>query len=95
MALRLTQEAERDLEDVYVRGALQFGTAQAERYSDALDACLELLAAHPAMAPERTEISKPVRAHPHGSHLVVYEIENDDVLILRIFHRRRDWQRSL
>ena len=93
--LKLTGEAERDLEDIYVQGALRFGTTQAERYSDGLYACLELLAFHPAMAPERFEISKPVRAHPHGSHVVVYEIENDDVLVLRIFHQHRDWERSI
>jgi toxin ParE1/3/4 len=95
MALRLAKRAEQDLDDIYVQGVVHFGSRQAERYSDGLDACLELLAAHPSMAPERTEITKPVRVHPHGSHLVVYEIEGADVLVLRILHQRSDWERAL
>lgn len=95
MALKLTQLAEQDLDDIYVFGALHFGTRQAERYSDGLDACLELLATQPMMAPERAELAKPVRVHPHGSHDIVYEIEHDDVLVLRVFDQRRDWRRSV
>ncbi|PZN99169.1 MAG: plasmid stabilization protein ParE [Hyphomicrobiales bacterium] len=95
MALRLTKQAEQDLDDIYVEGASNFGTRQAERYSDGLDACLELLANFPAMAPERTDIIEPVRVHPHGSHLVVYEIEGKDVLVLRILHQHSNWERSL
>ena len=92
MALKLTEQAERDLDDIYVRGALDFGTRQAERYSDSLDACLELLATQPRMAPERTEFARPVRIHPHGTHVVVYEIDGGDVLILRVLHQRSDWE---
>ncbi|WP_439495428.1 type II toxin-antitoxin system RelE/ParE family toxin [Bosea sp. (in: a-proteobacteria)] len=95
MALRLTAAADRDLEDIYVYGALGFGLTQAERYVDGLYGCLELLATAPRMGRERTEIVKPVWVHPHRSHLVVYEIKGGDVLVLRILHQRSDWEHAL
>jgi len=95
MALELTAAAERDLDNIYVDGALHFGTHQAEQYSDNLYDCLNLLASQPFMARERTELERPVRVHSHGSHLIIYQIEGRDVLILRILHRRCDWERML
>jgi toxin ParE1/3/4 len=95
MTLRLTRKAEWDIDDIYVESARQFGIRQAERYGDSLDACLSLLAANPFMARERTEIARPVRVHAHGSHLVVYEVEQSDVIVLRILHQRCDWERMI
>ncbi|SEG42310.1 type II toxin-antitoxin system RelE/ParE family toxin [Bosea lathyri] len=92
MALRLTRQAEQDLDDIYVDSAGQFGLRQAAHYGDSLDACLNLLATHPFMARERTELTGSVRVHAHGSHLVVYEIERGDVVVLRVLHQRCDWE---
>lgn len=44
------------------------------------------------MARERQEISAPVRIHPFKAHLVVYPVEDADILILRIRHAHEDWQ---
>lgn len=47
------------------------------------------------MARERLEISPPVRVHFHGSHVIVYAVEGDDIVLLRVLHERRDWEREL
>ena len=37
----------------------------------------------------------PVRVHRYQSHLIIYEIAEDDmVLILRVRHGREDWLRT-
>jgi toxin ParE1/3/4 len=91
MGYRLSRKAEDDLIAIYRTGIDEFGLAQAERYFAGLEQAFALLAVYPRAARERREISPPVRAHPHKSHLIVYIVEGDDVLILRIRHAREDW----
>jgi len=68
-----------------------FGVAQAERYSDGLEAAFQFLADYPRAARLRTEMPRPVRAHPYKSHLIIYRADQDGVLIIRIRHAREDW----
>lgn len=92
---RLTRKAEDDLIEIYVDGAAQFGRAQAEAYLAALESVFEIIAANPLLAAEREEISPPVRVHPHGSHIVIYLVDDaGDILIVRVRHAREDWMRD-
>ena len=44
-------------------------------------------------AHERSEIEPPVRIHPVGSHLVVYQVDaHGDVFVIRVRHAHEDWQ---
>jgi toxin ParE1/3/4 len=88
---RLSQKAEADLIEIYMIGVHQFGDAQAERYHAAFEKAFAFLADYPRAARERAEIDPPVRVHPRGSHLIIYEIEDEDIVILRIRHSREDW----
>lgn len=91
-AWHLTKKADEDLIDAWLEGAELFGIDQADRYGDGFAAAFDLLAAFPEMARERHELRQPLRAHPFGSHLILYLIRPDgDVLIVRIRHRREDW----
>lgn len=92
MAYKLSRKAEDDIVDIYLHGAERFGVAQAEAYATDLEKVFEFLSDTPEAARERTEISPPVRCHPHGAHMVIYIVEsNVDVFILRIRHSREDW----
>jgi len=92
MAYRLTNKAADDLIHVYVEGVRLFGVAQAEKYYTELEERFELLAFNPHMARERQELIPPVRINPFISHVIVYQIEDDDdVLIIRVRHGREDW----
>ena len=85
------------------------GQAQTGRYSNASDYVRDLIRRDqerldkiaamqklefPRAARERLEIDPPVRAHPYKSHMVVYVIEGDDVLILGVRHGHEDWMSS-
>jgi len=92
MGFRLTRKAEEDIYHVYEEGLRLFGFAQAEKYLDQIEAHFELLADRPRIGPERFELKPPVRIYPTGSHILIYQIEdNDDVLIIRIRHQKEDW----
>ena len=91
MAYRLSQKAEDDLVSIYVAGAQAFGGAQAERYHAELEQAFRYLAAFPRAAQERREIDPPVRIHRCKAHLIVYLVQDKDVLILRIRHGHEDW----
>ena len=91
-AFRLTRAASDDLVEIYLHGLAEFGQAQADTYHEGLTATFAFLAKYPRAARVRDEITPPVRAHPHRSHLIVYEIDADGrVLILRVRHGREDW----
>jgi len=88
---RLSRKAEEDILGIFITGAREFGIAQAERYHVDLEAAFAFLADYPRAARERTEINPPVRAHPRGSHVIVYEIDGGCIVILRVRHQREDW----
>ncbi len=38
-----------------------------------------------------TELNPAVRIHRYISHMIIYENEGDDILIIRVRHGREDW----
>lgn len=95
MAYRLSRKADEDVVGIYVEGARAFGAEQAETYHVGLTETLAFLAEYPKAARERTETQPPVRVHPYRSHIVVYVIEGNDILVLRVRHGREDWDSEL
>ena len=91
VAYRLTHRAEEDVIALYLTGIEEFGEAVAEKYQDGLWRAFAFLSDYPAAARERLEITPSVRAHPYNSHMIVYVIDGDDVLILAVRHGREDW----
>jgi toxin ParE1/3/4 len=92
VSYQLSRVAEEDLIQIFLDGVELFGMAQAEKYHVKLFDAFSLLAEHPRAAHLRHEINPPVGVHPTGSHLVIYEIRQDDlVYVLRVRHGREDW----
>ncbi len=91
MKYRLSQRADQDLDEIYTRGAELFGLEQADEYAAGLTRVFKFLASFPRAARERVEANPPVRAHPYKSHIVVYTIDQEEILIVRIRHGHEDW----
>ena len=68
---------------------------RADSYLFGLKKLFELLAGSPFLARERPEFDPPVRLHPYGSHIVIYRVENGELMVLRVLHGRQDWRREL
>ena len=95
MPYKLTPEAENDLIEIYVYGFQKFGESQAEKYFSELEDCFQLLSETPLISRECEEFSPPVRIHHHGRHLVIYMIQDGQILIVRILHDSMDIQQHL
>jgi len=91
MAWRTTPAADLDIERLAEQGSEAFGVARALRYLNELRDLFDLLAAHPYMARERAEIQPGLRVHGFRAHVVMYSVDSEDVLILRVMHAHQDW----
>jgi toxin ParE1/3/4 len=92
---RLTPRALADLEDIWRHGVQTWSITQAERYLDSLLGTLSMIAAFPTLARERSELTPPVRIHPHEAHLIIYVMDGDHISILRLLGGRQDWRAVL
>jgi toxin ParE1/3/4 len=92
-AYRLSFAASDDILHIFLEGLDRFGPPQADEYHEGLASAFGFLAEYPRAARLRDEIDPPVRVHRYKSHMIVYDIgEDDTVLILRVRHGREDWQ---
>ncbi len=71
---------------------LQWSIEKADRYADILEDTFDRLLFMPEMTRERPEFDPPVRIHPSAEHLIIYQIERDHLVILRVLWAGQDWQ---
>jgi toxin ParE1/3/4 len=95
VAIRTTLEAERDIYRLFELGVRDYGFAAADRYATDLREALHGLSANPYMVRERHETGRPVRLYRFRAHHILYTIDNEDVLVLRVLSNRQDWLHQL
>lgn len=88
---RLTAEADEDLVTVFIQGCDLFGPRQADRYLDALNGLFSRIATNPEMSRLRLEFDPPLRVFNFKAHVILYDVIEDGVRILRIRHGHEDW----
>ena len=92
---RFLPAARDDLEDVWEYTIARWDVEQAIGYTDEIEAACEILCESPLMCREREEYYPPVRIHPHGEHLIVYVMDDEGILIVRILHSHMDIDKKL
>jgi len=90
-----SKETENDLIEIYRYGFLNHSERQAERYQKSLKEKCQFLADNPRLYREREEFSPPVRIHHHKKHLIIYIIEADHILIIRVLHEGMETEQYL
>ena len=92
MAHRLAPRAETDLDDIWCYVAKESGSIEiANRLIDTLTDRFFMLAGFPYVGRARDDDFGPgCRSVAVGEYVIVYCVENVDVLILRVVHVRRD-----
>ena len=92
MAHRLTAQAAGDLDDIWYHVAKESGRVEiANRLIDAVTDRFLLLASHPYLGRVRDDdFGMGSRSLAVGEYVIVYCVEDNDVLILRVAHGRRD-----
>ena len=90
MAFEISEEAARDLEEIFDYTAEEFGLDQAVSYVSSFDEQFAYLAGCPKIGRERNEIKKGLRSIPKENHILFYRIIKNTVRIVRILHGSRD-----
>lgn len=89
MRYRLSAVAERDLEEIWSYVTEEGSPTAADRLIDAIFDRFELLVEQPRMGRTRTELGEGVRSFVVESYVIYYR-HDQDVLIARVLHGRRD-----
>jgi toxin ParE1/3/4 len=92
MGYRLSPRAATDLDDIWFYIAKESGSMEtANRFADSVTDQFSVLARHPRLGRARDEdFGTGLRSFPTGEYIIIYCVQNDDVLILRVVHGRRD-----
>ena len=94
LPIRRTAAADDDLIAIWLHIAAQSPNA-ADRTLDAMERrCLQL-GLHPLSGVARTDIRPGIRHLIAGNYLILYRVEGDAVLIVRVLHGRRDVQGAM
>ena len=90
MAHRVSPQAVADLEGIWYYVATQSGSIEiANHFIDSITDRFFLLSRHPHLERSRDEdLGISFRTFPVGEYLIIYCIEDGDVLILRVVHGR-------
>lgn len=92
MAHRLAPQVEIELDEIWYYIARESGSADiADRLIDSITDRFFLLASHPYVGRRRDDdLQQGLRSFPVGEYVIIYRIEDEDVLILHVAHGRRN-----
>lgn len=94
-SFKLTEDAERDVIDIYLYTVQHFGEAQAEKYSGELFQRFSQIAQNPTLGRSFVDIHPGTFRANQGSHAIYYKKQGEFVLVLRILHQMMDPARHL
>ncbi|PMB41272.1 plasmid stabilization protein [Fischerella thermalis CCMEE 5205] len=86
---RLSQQAEQDLEDIWIYLAQQDELAADKQIAQLLDR-LPMLAQFPDMGRKRDDLLQGLRSFPVKPYIVFYTKITDGIEIVRVLHQSRD-----
>ncbi len=89
LRVRRSLEAEVDLDDIFFRIALDNPTA-AQRVVERIEAAEERLGAFPLIGQARSDLAEGLRHWPIPPYIILYRVEAERLLIVRIVHGARD-----
>lgn len=84
--IKLKPLVEQDLVNIWRYTYENWGERQAEQYLDELDSAILNLAEQPYICRDRLEFSPPVRILHIAHHIVIYQVNDNELLIIRVLH---------
>ncbi len=92
MGPRRTPQADSDLDDIWHYAATKSGSMEiADRLVNSITDRFYLLAAHPNIGRARDgDLRLGLRSFPVGEYMIIYRVDHEDVLILRVLRGSRD-----
>ena len=93
--LRLSTAAQRDLRQIQADGAEKFGVPTSLGHMAKFDRLFALLREQPFAGPARPDYGKAVRLLTNPPHRILYQVQGELVVIIRILHASRDVHRAM
>ncbi|MGH2560956.1 MAG: type II toxin-antitoxin system RelE/ParE family toxin [Thermomicrobiales bacterium] len=93
--LRLTQEARDDLRDLLQYTFETWGRNQCDTYRALIRRTLRELAQYPGLGRKREELGADLRSFPAGQHVVIYLLNDQELVVTRIMHSGMDIEDDL
>jgi len=88
---RLTNEAVKDLEEIWSYTKLRWSLEQADRYYNLVMDEIEFIASNPLLGRSIDYIKDGYRSTKVKSHVIFYkQQQNETILVVRILHQRMD-----
>ena len=88
LLLRISAEAEGDIDQIVAYTIQTWGWRQADRYLGKLEEGIELLVRNPSAGRSCDSIKSGLRRFEIGRHVIFYLPGSDGVLIVRVLHER-------
>ena len=93
--LEVSSRAERDIDDLYRFGIVQYGLRLADDYVQLLHRRMGQLEQFPLLGVERSDVRPNIRLLVFKAHNIPYRVISNRVLIVRVLHRAADWANLL
>jgi plasmid stabilization system protein ParE len=93
--LRLTTQARLDLQMIQDAGLADFGPRATRKHMAGFGRIFQLLRVHPSAGPARPEYGRDIRTFAHHPHRVIYRLQGNSILVVRILHHARDVRTAL
>ena len=94
MRYRVSKEADRDLDEIFLYWAKRADLSAAERLIDSITDRFWLLCEHPDAGRLSEDMVAGVRCFPAGKYLIYYRKRRRGIDILHIFHGARDQKKA-
>ena len=94
MRFRVSESAERDLEEIFIYWAERVSNSVADRVVDDIVDRFRLLGEFPEAGKPVDSIAAGIKCFPVGKYLIYYRRERQTTDILHVFHSARDQNRA-
>ena len=97
MRYKISKEAGRDIQNIWLYTVEKWSIEQADRYYNLIIDEIEYLAKNPKSGKDYSNIRKGYFRSQIKSHFILYKInrKNDEIEIIRILHQRMDIETRL
>jgi toxin ParE1/3/4 len=91
--LKLGATARADLANIRRYSIREFGPDVADAYFRGFGKAFDMLRSHPFAGQARPAIASDARSLTHRQHRILYRIEDDQVVVVRVLHHAQqvDW----
>ncbi len=92
---RLSPGAQRDMADIWLYSAQNWGVDRADDYIRALTDAMVLLVEDPSLGVSCENVRPGYRKRLSGSHAIFYRQERAAIVVIRVLHQNMDAARNL